>query len=666
MKKHVLLPFICLLLTSFPRTLHPDIIILKDGRRLEGEITEENGKIQIRMKLGTLTVSKEDVQEIIRNEERETDKDDRKSGGVEIVRLIMQDGIVFEGNLIHEDHEKIKVKMDQVTTTFVKEDIARIERRFISTEEAAAIEKQKNTYRSFLLGYKITRPDPAWSFKLDPPEPLVDILIMDYSTQSEIAVMAIPIETGEDIPFTEEALHSHLSSIEVKLSEKFFDVKRDSSKVTKFKEWNAFEMVHTGRRKDTNDLWRLEQRVFRVANTLYFLFFNALDERYEKTKEAFDAVAESFELFEAKETEGNRFTSFDTLFTVEKSEDWEFRKSEPECNTVLLNIVNADGTGVFAVRAGPSEDADLRTYAMKYKKKLANADNFTISRSEFANLKGMVCYRIVESHSTNGKQMNFEHVIFIDAGRAYVVSQGISSDNPQTVQSDLKRTFDSFQILRDRLGKSTIENGIKAIKIYNEADRQYYAGHFEEAIAFYREAIKIFPRFAAAYNNMALCLQAIGKLNDSIAAYEKSYHLFNEHPLIRVNYAMALINRASLNAEKGNTADAKKDLKRAELVAGEDEHVTKNLAIGWVNVGIAHHNRKAFEAALDYSKKALRYDPDNADIKRAIANTLATLAAKALSKQDVARARRLIKEALTYDPDNPDAQQVKKRLEKRQ
>ncbi|TFG31705.1 tetratricopeptide repeat protein [Candidatus Thorarchaeota archaeon] len=92
---------------------------------------------------------------------------------------------------------------------------------------------------------------------------------------------------------------------------------------------------------------------------------------------------------------------------------------------------------------------------------------------------------------------------------------------------DNKREWTDEDILRLRKSiRSAVENinftSPKAVEFYKEADKLRENGQHEEAVKLYKEAIKIAPKFAAAWYNKALSYTHLRNRDGAIEALRKS------------------------------------------------------------------------------------------------------------------------------------------------
>ncbi len=100
----------------------------------------------------------------------------------------------------------------------------------------------------------------------------------------------------------------------------------------------------------------------------------------------------------------------------------------------------------------------------------------------------------------------------------------------------------------------------KAIAIARRAIAAHRAGRLGEAIAAYRSALELWPRFPEAHNNLGLALRAAGRAQDAVASYRQAIAL-------QPGYAAAQSNLAALLVELGDAAGALRHAVEAERLA---------------------------------------------------------------------------------------------------
>jgi len=112
--------------------------------------------------------------------------------------------------------------------------------------------------------------------------------------------------------------------------------------------------------------------------------------------------------------------------------------------------------------------------------------------------------------------------------------------------------------------------GASAFKVYNEGVDLMRARKFAAAQAKFEQAIRLYPNFAEAHNNLGFTLREQGPQN-----YSKSLQHYNQAIKLKPDLAETYEYRGVLYAKMGRRADADKDLatlkKLSPKLAGELE-----------------------------------------------------------------------------------------------
>jgi tetratricopeptide (TPR) repeat protein/SAM-dependent methyltransferase len=157
---------------------------------------------------------------------------------------------------------------------------------------------------------------------------------------------------------------------------------------------------------------------------------------------------------------------------------------------------------------------------------------------------------------------------------------------------------------------------------------------FDEAIAAFREAIRLQPGFVGACYNLAMALEAAGSPHEALKAYDE---------VLRLNsgYVEALNNRGGLLSSLGRTEEAVDSYRRAVACRPRAASLRYNLAN-------ALSRCAQYEAAAQEYREAIRLDPGIAEAH----NNLAT-ALDALDRHE--EALQAIERALALRPDYAEA-----------
>ena len=212
--------------------------------------------------------------------------------------------------------------------------------------------------------------------------------------------------------------------------------------------------------------------------------------------------------------------------------------------------------------------------------------------------------------------------------------------NSQHIQSELTRGMQAFSrndfasaeqvfhgILQQVPGEATalyFLGGIKRKQRFNTEARQFWQqslassraqpqvwnalanldkeeGHFDKAIAGYREAIAHAPEYGEAWFNLGVTYQMVRRPADALEPLEKACSLLAGHVPCQNAYGQALrdagqVEKAIEVFERLLTADSK-------------------YAKGWYNLAIAHRLMFRHEAALSACRKAIALQPKVAEFR---------------------------------------------------
>ncbi len=162
----------------------------------------------------------------------------------------------------------------------------------------------------------------------------------------------------------------------------------------------------------------------------------------------------------------------------------------------------------------------------------------------------------------------------------------------------------------------------------------YEKGRPEDAIAHYREAIRIAPGFDLAYANLGAALSRTGKTDEAIAAYREAFRLRLESPGLRRTVAGLLMT-------EGRVDEAVAEITKAMGDAPGDVSLRK--ALGSI---LARQGRNP-EAMAEF-RAVLREKPDDAE-------ALGNLGTLLMKQGNLEEASARFAEALRIEPDNVPA-----------
>ena len=108
----------------------------------------------------------------------------------------LKDGRVLRGTIIHQDADKLEIKLKFGKTTIARAEIERIEEATEaaptdgpeppSTPAPSVPKVQPETFRNLFLGYQLGAPGTDWVVREAPPAPLRDVMFYHPATQTEL------------------------------------------------------------------------------------------------------------------------------------------------------------------------------------------------------------------------------------------------------------------------------------------------------------------------------------------------------------------------------------------------------------------------------------------------------------------------------------------------
>ena len=134
----------------------------------------------------------------------------------------------------------------------------------------------------------------------------------------------------------------------------------------------------------------------------------------------------------------------------------------------------------------------------------------------------------------------------------------------------------------------------EAIAIFNKALEKTNRGDFSNAISEYQRAIKMYPYFIEAYNNMGEIYSIIGERDLAITAYSKALE-------IKKNDRVLL----NLGVEYYNSAHYEKALKYFHESLNENPRFHE----GNYYTGLTYYNLKDYKKSEKFLKKVIQNDP---------------------------------------------------------
>jgi tetratricopeptide (TPR) repeat protein len=154
-------------------------------------------------------------------------------------------------------------------------------------------------------------------------------------------------------------------------------------------------------------------------------------------------------------------------------------------------------------------------------------------------------------------------------------------------------------------------------------------GKVSEAVAEYKKALELDPKYAAAHNNLGVALGAQGKVAEAIAEYRQAIHLDPKDAMAHNNLGVAL-------KEQGRVAEAIAEYRQAIAL-------DPKFALAHTNLGVALKEQGQLDDAIAEYRHAIALDPKDAMAHCNLGNAL-----KAQGK--VAEAIAEYRHAIDLDP----------------
>ena len=169
---------------------------------------------------------------------------------------------------------------------------------------------------------------------------------------------------------------------------------------------------------------------------------------------------------------------------------------------------------------------------------------------------------------------------------------------------------------------------VPAFKLGSEGDKAVSEGKFEDAIAKYKEAVKINPKDADMFYNLGLAQGRGGHFDDGLQSVEKAIELKPAEPSYQelkkklvelkqnevLKKAQSIIEEGNKLYKDGDFAGAVKKYEEARTMVPENRQGGI-----LVQIGRAHAQLKQGAEAVAAFQKAMEIAPDQADYRKALA-----------------------------------------------
>lgn len=157
---------------------------------------------------------------------------------------------------------------------------------------------------------------------------------------------------------------------------------------------------------------------------------------------------------------------------------------------------------------------------------------------------------------------------------------------------------------------------VRAVHLYEGANRAHRAGRLAEAIDAYRRAVAANPNHARAQLGLGQALYESGRLEAATEAFEKAYRLDPESA--RDGLVAAQMEIATTFDAKGRYDQSRPHYLRVLDVHPDSPDVRVRLRDGWRATAGGHLAAGRWDKAVESYREALRYIPDDEIIKQAV------------------------------------------------
>lgn len=588
----------CLIALTLP--LAADTVRLKDGREFKGEVTEEGDKIRVKMKLGTITLNKSDVTEIV--------KDDASGGG------------------------------------------------------APAAGGADRTYKSYLLGYVLHVPTTKYVVQRVPPEPLTDVILYDSGSECEISLMLC--STDDIPATLDGATATKLGEmVRGGLAMYFSKLDVVSAAAVKLGPYDTARVVLEGIRGDNKRKQHLVRLFFRLHDKPMELSGDALLGKHKALDEDVNKIVETLEAFEPKEMLGDTLVDMQGCYTITKPEGWKVSHGDDPGKGIRSMVLESQSPRCFVsvMVAAVRSKGDMREVG-KYTETvvLTATKDAVIASSKAANLKGRVAWDVRYTSKNGPGDLKLgpcvsHAVAFRTVDRIYYVDVTSIQADAAKAEAATAPIFDSFQIYPDLLSKGSIENGRQAQTVAREADEKRLGGNAAASIALFDKAIDLYPPFSTAYNNRALAHMDADDFDAAYKDLQVAVELAPNDFMATRNMAMARITKAYKSLDDGRISSAIDEADRMRSRAKDDEELANLLGIFYYNVGIHYYEQNKLGAAKTFLKKGMEFYSDKVAVKKGLSVIAYNEAIEALNKENWRSAKSFLEESLKYDPSNAAA-----------
>ncbi len=110
------------------------------------------------------------------------------------------------------------------------------------------------------------------------------------------------------------------------------------------------------------------------------------------------------------------------------------------------------------------------------------------------------------------------------------------------------------------LSGCAISRDVDQIEAYNQfAIRAAQAQLWNEAVFRWKQVIDVDPENAKAYNNLGVAYEALGNIDEAVAAYQRATELEPDNKYYRLNYRRCRIHIRRSGADDGDVPQLEED-----------------------------------------------------------------------------------------------------------
>lgn len=157
---------------------------------------------------------------------------------------------------------------------------------------------------------------------------------------------------------------------------------------------------------------------------------------------------------------------------------------------------------------------------------------------------------------------------------------------------------------------------VRAVHLYEGANRSHRAGRLVEAIDWYRRALAANPNHARAQLGLGQALYESGRLEAAIEAFEKAHRLDPESA--RDGLVAAQVDVASMLDAAGRYDQARPHYLRVLDILPDSPSIRERLRDSWRATAGSHLAAGRWDKAVEAYREALRYVPEDEIIKQAV------------------------------------------------